>query len=66
MSTDLTHWGLNKMATRKQLEIHGYVVNIVANNVWVLKHQAISIHSADILDQFHTEILYLQRNEIIK
>ena len=49
--------------TPKQLETHGCVFSIVATDALVLKHQTISTHSADeiifVLDQFHTEILYL-------
>ena len=33
--------------TPKQLEIHGCVISIVATDALVLKHQAISNHSAD-------------------
>ena len=33
--------------THKQLETHGYVLSTVATDVLVLKHQGISIHSAD-------------------
>ena len=33
--------------THKQLETHGFLQSIVATDVVVLKHQAISIHSAD-------------------
>ena len=47
----------------KQLE-NGCVLNTAATDALVLKHQAISIHSADWifigLDQFHTEISHLQ------
>ena len=43
--------------TQKQLETHGCILNIVATDVLVLKHQVISIHSADyifiVLDLFH-------------
>ena len=49
--------------THKQLETHGCVFSSVAADALVLKHQAISIHSADlmfiVLWQFHTEILQL-------
>ena len=33
--------------THKQLETHGCVLSIVATDAMVLKHQAISIHSAE-------------------
>ena len=33
--------------TPKQLETHGYILSTVATDVLVLKHQDISIHSAD-------------------
>ena len=43
--------------------MHGCIFNIVATDALVLKHQAISIHSADLiviaLEQCHTEILQL-------
>ena len=49
--------------TPKQLETHGFLLNYAATDALVLKHQAINTHSADkiiiVLDQFHTEILYL-------
>ena len=35
------------MLTPRQPEMHGCIVNIVAADGLVLKHQAISIHSAD-------------------
>ena len=42
--------------THKQLEMHEYILSIVATDALVLKHQAISIHSANyiliVLDQF--------------
>ena len=51
--------------THKWLEKHDWVFCTVATDVLVLKHQSISIHSADwtiiALDQFHTEILQLQQ-----
>ena len=41
----------------KDRETHGCVVSTVATDVLTLKHQAISIHNADltltVLDQFH-------------
>ena len=50
--------------THKWLEMGGCILSIVATDVLVLKHQAISIHCAELiitgLDQFHTEILQLQ------
>ena len=33
--------------TRKQLEMHGCIISIVATDALVLKHQGISIHNAD-------------------
>ena len=36
-----------KWLTRKRRETHGCVVSTVATDAMVLKHQAISIHSAD-------------------
>ena len=33
--------------THKHLEIHGCILNTVATDALVLKHQAISTHSAD-------------------
>ena len=45
------------------MEIHGCILNTFATDALVLKHQAISIHSAGsifiALGQFHTEILQL-------
>ena len=49
--------------TLKHQETHGYVVSTVATDALVLKHQAISIHNADltfiVLDQFHIKILHI-------
>ena len=49
--------------THKWLETHGCVFSTVATDALVLKHQAISTHSADwtiiVLHKFHTEILQL-------
>ena len=49
--------------TLKHREMHGCVVSTVATDALVLKHQAISIHNADltfiILGQFHITILHL-------
>ena len=49
--------------THKQLEMHGCVISTVATAALVLKHQAISNHSADkifmVSAQFHTKILHL-------
>ena len=39
--------GLSKILTHKQLEINGFVLSTVATDALVLKHQGISIHSAD-------------------
>ena len=51
--------------THKQLEMHGYIFSTVATDVLVLKHQAISIHSAEqisiVLDQIQTKILHSQQ-----
>ena len=48
------------MLTLKQLETHGCILSIVATDALVLKHQAISILSAEkrfiVLDQFQTTI----------
>ena len=45
------------MLTLKHRETHGCVASTVATDALVLKHQAISIHNADltsiILEQFH-------------
>ena len=53
-----TAWWL----THKCLETLGCVLSIVATDGLVLKHQAISTHSADwiqiVLDQFHTQMLH--------
>ena len=35
------------MLTHKQLEMHEWILSIVANDALVLKHQGISTHSAD-------------------
>ena len=47
----------------KQLETDGHILSTVTTDVLVLKHQAISIHSADkifiVLEQLHTGILQL-------
>ena len=37
----------NLCLTHKELETHGCVISTVAPDALVLKHQAISIHSAD-------------------
>ena len=58
--------------THKHRETHGCVVSTVATDALVLKHQAISIHNADltfiVLDQFHIKILHIRwtasQNEI--
>ena len=45
--------------THEQLESHGCILSTVATDGLVLKHQAISMHSADqiffVLDQLHIE-----------
>ena len=38
---------LLKLLTHNSWKHHGYILNTVATNALVLKHQAISIHSAD-------------------
>ena len=54
------HWmGIYEFfLTPKQLGMHGCVLNTVATDALVLKHQAISIHSADkmsiVLDWFNS------------
>ena len=54
--------------THKQLEMHGCILSTVATDVLVLKHQAISIHSADLmsiaLDPFQMNILHLHYYKI--
>ena len=46
--------------TPQYLEMHGCMLSIVDTDALVLKHQAISIHSADrniiVLKQFYTKI----------
>ena len=46
----------SKVLTHKGLEMHGWILSIVATDALVLKHQGISIHSAHkisiALDQF--------------
>ena len=39
------HW--NSSLTHKKVETHGLILSTVATDVLVLKHQDISIHSAD-------------------
>ena len=39
--------GSHESLTLTHLEMHGCIVSIVATDALVLKHQAISIHSAD-------------------
>ena len=50
----------------KQLEMHEWLLSNVATDALVLKHKAISSHSADtifiVLDPFHTEILHIGNN----
>ena len=47
----------------KHLEMHGYLLSTVATDTLVLKHQAISICSADcisvVLEEFHREIIHI-------
>ena len=51
----------------KQLEMHGRILSTDATDALVLKHQAISVRSADyifiVLDQFYTEISYSFREQ---
>ena len=53
----------HRYLTLKHRETHGCVVSTVATDALVLKHQAISIHNADltfiVLDQFHIKISHL-------
>ena len=55
--TSLISWALKSVLTLKHLETHGRIVSFVATNALVLKHQAISIPSADytiiVWDQFY-------------
>ena len=52
-----------KHLTHNWLKTHGCVISTETTDALVLKHQAISSHSADeisiVSDQFHTEILHL-------
>ena len=52
------HHGYQLNPSHKQLETHGCIISIVITDVMVLKHQGISIHSADLVliasDQIHT------------
>ena len=56
---------LREVLTHKQLEMHQCVLSTVATDDLVLKHQAISIHSADsilnVLDPFQAEIYHIYR-----
>ena len=53
----------SSLLTHKQLETHECVLSTVATDVLVLKHQAISIHGAEliviVLQQFHADLLEL-------
>ena len=55
-------WDPN-VVTHKQQEKHGCILNTVATDALVIKHQAISTHSTDwifvVLDRFYTEISWL-------
>ena len=57
-------YGMSHILTLKHWETHGCVVSTVATDALVLKHQAISIHNADLtfiaLDQFHIKILHIR------
>ena len=50
--------------TLKHREPHGSVITTVATDALVLKHQAITIHNADltfiVLDRFHIKILHIR------
>ena len=54
---------VTRLLTLKHRETHGCVVSTVATDALVLKHQAISILSADwtsiVLDMFHKKILHI-------
>ena len=59
----ILHTVLWWLLSPQQLKIHRYAVSIVATDALMLKHQAISNHSADkvfiVFDQFHTKTLHL-------
>ena len=53
-------------AFHKQLETHGCIISTVATDALMLKHQTISIHSADqiVLDQFQTKYyIYIEQHK---
>ena len=56
--------------TLKHQEMHGCIVSTVATDALVLKHQAISIHNADltfvVLDQFQIKDIAHKVNSIRK
>ena len=53
----------DKLNLSLEVETHEHALSTVGTDALVLKHQGISIHSADliyiVLDKFHTEILHL-------
>ena len=56
-------WQRGIFLTHRQLETYGCIFSTVATDALVLKHQVISVHSAEymciLLDPLHTEILQL-------
>ena len=52
---------MRSVLTSKQPEMHECIFSTVATDALVLKHQAISIHSADyifiVMDQLHNQII---------
>ena len=57
-------WDVQCALTHKQPEMNGCIISTLATDVLVLRHQAISIYSADssfiVIDPFHTQILHSQ------
>ena len=55
--------GVNIFWTHKRCKSHECILSAVATDALGLKHQAISIHSADqifiVLGQFHAKVLHL-------
>ena len=62
--------GVNHIQLEMNTWVHAEILSTVGTDALVLKHQGISIHSADniflVLDQFHTKILHLQSKNVIK
>ena len=60
---NLQNYDGKTLLTHKQLEMHRCILSTIATDALVLKHQAISIHSADkifiVLGQFHTKMSQL-------